>query len=307
MKEQFTVFAENIRLTIGQENDAKTKYTNLCKTLHKSYYNVEYDGKTKYLFGSYKTKTNTRPLSDDQDVDVIFKIPEETYVRFKDYQGNGPSALLQEVKDILKQTYPNTDEIKAWEKIVLVKFANNRHNIEVVPAFELEDKTFIIPNSKNGGSWDSFDPREQINNFQSSNDITNKLAADLTRMMKTWVQNTSSLNYQSYNLVNDTIAFLKVYYNEGTDYSDYHLVIKNWLQHQKNFGDNNLESHFKTALERAEKAVSFIDEGKPKEASLEWIKIFGNEFPKVFENPISESKTRIFAAPSAPYANRKVK
>jgi hypothetical protein len=307
MKKQFTKFSENNRLTESQETDAKTKYTGVCKTLHKSYYENEYDGKTKLLFGSYKTKTNTRPVSEKQDVDVIFKIPEETYNKFKNYEGNGPSALLQEIKDILKKTYTTTDEIKGWGKVVLVKFADNKHNVEVLPAFELEDKTFIIPNSENGGSWDDFDPREQVNIFQTSNNTTNTLTADLTRMMKTWVKNTSSLDYKSYTLLNDVMEFLKNDYKNGADYSDYHLVVKDCFKYLQENCDSNLDSHLKSAVDRAEKAVEYIDGNKPKEASIEWRKIFGNEFPLVTENPVTESKTRVFAAPSSPYASFKIK
>lgn len=307
MKKQFTKFSENIRLKESQETDAKTKYNGVCKTLHKSYYDNEYDGKTKLLFGSYRTKTNTRPLSENQDVDVIFKIPEATYNKFKNHNGNGPSALLQEIKNVLAKTYTTTERIKGWGKVVLVKFANNKHNIEVLPAFELEDKTFIIPNSENGGSWDDFDPRDQLKTFRTSNATTNSLTADLTRMMKTWVDNTSSLKYKSYNLLNDTMNFLKTNYENGADYSDYHLVIKECFKYLKDNCDSSLDGHLKSACDRADKAVDYIDNNKPSEASIEYRKIFGTEYPLVTVNPISESKTRVFATPSSPYASFKTK
>lgn len=307
MKKQFTKFSENIRLKESQETDAKTKYNGVCKTLHKSYYDNEYDGKTKLLFGSYRTKTNTRPLSENQDVDVIFKIPEETYNKFKNYNGNGPSALLQEIKNILAKTYTTTDRIKGWGKVVLVKFANNKHNTEVLPAFELENKTFIIPNSENGGSWDDFDPRDQLEIFRSSNTTTNSLTADLTRMMKTWVDNTSSLSYKSYNLLNDIMNFLKTNYKNGADYSDYHLVINDYFKYLEDNCDSGLDGHLKSALDRADKAVVYIGNNKPSEASIEYRKIFGSEYPLVTVNPVSESKTRVFTTPSLPYASFKTK
>lgn len=307
MKEQFTKFSKKIRLTESQENDAKTKYTNVCKTLHNAYYENDYDGGTKFLFGSYKTKTNTRPLSVDQDVDVLFKIPKETYDRFKEYDGNGPSALLQEIRGVLNKTFSTTDKIKGWGKIVLVEFAENKHNIEVLPAFELEDKSFKIPNSESGGSWDDFDPRDQIKIFQASNEETNTLTVDLTRMMKTWVKNTESLDYKSYTLLSDIIKFLDKNYKDGAEYSDYHLVIRDCLKYLKDNGDDSSDSYLKTALGRAEKAVSFIADNKPKEASLEWKKIFGDDiYPLVTENPIVENKTRVFSTPSFPYGNFKI-
>jgi len=55
MKKQFKNFNKNIRLTDKQEEDAKTKYDGVCKSLHNYYYpNKKYDGSTKFLFGSYK-------------------------------------------------------------------------------------------------------------------------------------------------------------------------------------------------------------------------------------------------------------
>lgn len=306
MNKQFAKFSENIRLTVEQESDAKTKYTSVCKTLHNSYYENTYDGKNKFLFGSYKSNTNTRPLSTDQDVDVLFKIPEETYDKFKNYDGNGPSALLQEIRNILNKTFTTTDKIKGWGKIVLVEFAENKHNVEVLPAFELENKSFIIPNSENGGSWDIFKPRDQVNVFQSSNKKTNTLTADLTRMMKTWVKTTPSLNFKSYELLNNIITFLGTNYKNGAEYSDYHLVMKDCFQYLKNNCDSSFKNHLKTALDRITKAVDFIDDNKPKEASLELIKIFGDEFPPVKENPLVENEARVFATPSSPYANDKI-
>lgn len=301
MEKQFKKFTDNIRLTEGQENDAKTKYTGVCKALYNEYYSGEYDKKKKYLFGSYKTKTNTRPLSNNQDVDVLFKIPEETYNRFKDQNGNGPSALLQEMRGILNRKYTTTDEIKGWGKVVLVKFADNTHNIEVLPAFELEDGTFIIPNTEGGGSWESFDPREQVKTFHESNNQTNGLTADLARMIKTWVKTTSTLSYKSFTLLNDVQDFLKSNYQSGAEYNNYQQVVLDFLNYLKGSCDNDKEGHVNTAIHRAEKAINFLSENKPREASQEWRKIFGNEFPIVLQNPIKERRTRVFDKPSLPY------
>lgn len=291
MKEQFKKFNEDIKLTSNQREDAKMKYTNVCKTLHKKYYDSDFDGKTKLLFGSYKTKTNTRPLSEMQDVDVIFKITQETFDKFFNYKSNGPAALLQEIKDVLKETYTTTDKIRAWAKVVLVKMADNTHNVEVLPALELENGTFTIPNSTNGGSWENFDPRKQIDEFQASNDTTNGLTAELARMMKSWNRNISSMYYPSHELLNDIIAFLKTEFTTGAEYEDYHEVVKNFLDYVKSRCNNeDRKSHIQTAYNRVVKAIEYMDDDKPKEASEEWRKIFGDKFPKVHENPKKEHK-----------------
>jgi len=77
MQEQFLKFYENIKLTSAQREDAKTKYTGVCKKLHDHYYSdAEYDGSTKLLIGSYGKQTHIRPA---RDVDVIFIMPPEKF------------------------------------------------------------------------------------------------------------------------------------------------------------------------------------------------------------------------------------
>lgn len=278
----------------------------MCKTLHKHYYKSNYCGNTKFLFGSYKTKTNIRPLSDKQDVDVILKIPREVFDKFDRYESNGQAALLQEVKDILKETYTTTDRISAWGKVVLVKMSDNTHNVEVLPALENEDGTFIIPNSEDGGKWENFNPRQQVDEFHNSNgdEQTQGLTAELTRMIKTWVKNTSTLNYSSFEILNDVISFLKIEYTSGASYKDYHEVVKNFLEKIKNNCQNeDKKSYLKTAYDRAVKAIEYMDNDKLKEASEEWRKIFGEKFPKIYQNPSKENNNVVpIVKPAAPWS-----
>ncbi|MCK4663582.1 MAG: nucleotidyltransferase [Bacteroidales bacterium] len=305
MKKEFKTFCENIKLTQSQRDDAKTKFDGVCKKLHNHYYDSEYDGATKYLFGSYKTKTNTRPLSDNQDVDVLFKISKETFDKFDEYESNGQSALLQEVKDILKEKYTTTDKISSWGKVVLIVFTEGNHNVEVLPGYEQEDGTFLIPNTEDGGSWETFDPRTQIDEFRTSNDKTDGLTAELCRMIKTWVKNTSSLkeNYKSFKIVENVMAFLESDFEEGESYEEYHNVVKNFLDYLNGICGENIENHVITAYNRTVKAIEYMDNDKPSEASDEWRKIFGSEFPKVKENPKNENhnKNRIIVNPSSPW------
>jgi len=301
MEKEFAKFADNIRLTENQQQDAKTKYEGVCEKLHTSYYDTEYDGSTKFLFGSYKTKTNIRPLTPDQDVDVIFKIPDETYKRFKNYDGNGPSALLQEIRGYLKEKYTTTDKIKAWGKVVLVQFSENTHNVEVLPTHEESDNSFTIPNSSDGGSWEKFNPREEIDSFQDSNTKTNGLTADIVRMLKSWVHNTTSLDYKSYQLQKDVIKFLVNNYKNGAEYSEYSNLMEDLFQHLKKNCDESIQSYVETSLNRAKKANSLETDRKFKEASEEWRKIFGTEFPIAENNQNIDSFTRVFNSPSKQY------
>lgn len=303
MDVQFSDFCKNIRLTTDQRKDAKKKYRGVIKKLHDSYYTCEYDGKTKYLFGSNKTESDIRPIRDGQDVDVLFKIPQETFDKFDKYESNGQSALLQEIKTLLNEKYTSTDAIKGWGKVVLVEFSGNKHNVEVLPALEQDNGTFLIPNTEGNGSWDSFDPRKQIESFRVSNDKTNGLTAELTRMLKTWVKSTSSLNYKSYNLLQDVISFLQTEFKSGANFKEYAVVLKSFFDYMKARCDSSLKGHFDTAYSRSVKAIQYMDNDKPKEASCEWRKVFGElMFPKVKYNPSpKKSNDRVIKSPVAPW------
>lgn len=277
MKKQFKTFNLNIRLTENQESDAKTKYDGVCKTLHNYYYQSEYNGSTKFLFGSYKKKTNIRPIVREQDVDVLFYMPDEEFKKYDEYKGNGQSALLANIRAILKDTYTTTDRIKAWGKVVLVEFSENKHNIELLPAWENSDGTFKIPNTENGGSWETFDPRADIDIFKVSNKSTNGLTATLSRMMKSWKRNTASLTIKSFKIEQYVIDFLDDNYDEDIEMSE---VSQMFFQYLISYIDAYNKSYVQTALNRANKAVKYESEQKFDKACEEWKKIYGELFPK---------------------------
>ena len=277
MQKQFDTFCENIRLTGKQEEDAKVKYDGVCETLNNYYYEEsKYDGSTKFLFGSYKKKTNIRPLTTSQDVDVIFKMPIEEFDKYNNTAGNGQSALLQKIKDILKDKYTTTDKIKGWGKVVLVQFADGTHNVEVVPAWEQENGTFKIPNTEDGGRWEIFNPRNDINSFEESNKNTKGLTADLTRILKKWKREVSSLSLKSYAIENYVIDFLSGY---SASNKDYDIIVRDSFVYLHDSVDGSNKSYIETALDRANKAIDYAEEENYQKANDEWQKIFVDEFP----------------------------
>ena len=298
----FEDFIENLSLTDAQRKDAKTKYTGVIDCLAKHFYDRNSNSNDQFLFGSYKTKTNIRPIDDGSDVDVLFKIDEDTYEKYED----NPSGLLQEVRKALKDKYTTTEEIHAWGKVVLVKFCDGHHNVEVLPAFENDDDTFKIPNTEDGGSWEeSFDPREQVNSFDNSNSDTDGLTRELAKMLKNWVRNTISLNYKSYLLVKDVISFLDDSYPNGKGSEKYDVIVRDFLIYKKNRLSSNDEriSHFETAVSRANKAIQYEKEGKHIEASEEWRKVFDSSmFPKAKENEEREQDVYKFSTAPKPWS-----
>lgn len=302
MEREFLDFINEITLTQCQCEDAQTKYTGVCQKLYSHYYNGEYDDGKKYLFGSYKTKTNVRPLTEDQDVDVLFKIPQSTYDKFDKYESNGQAALLQEVRNILKEKYTTTDTIKAWGKVVLVQFQENHHNVELLPALEQDDGAFLIPNSENGGSWETFVPRAEVERFQTSNESTNGLTRELAKMLKTWAHNTTSMSYKSCKRLDDVITFLDEFYPQGKETTSYAKIVFDFFDYMSSRCGDDIKNYINTALSHARKALEYDNNEKPVEASEQWRTIFGDKFPKVQSNPIKKNESQSIINPIRPWS-----
>lgn len=295
----FTKFIENITLTGSQWNDAKTKYEGVCACLDKHFYDSAYNESHKFLFGSYKLKTCVRPIVPEQDVDVLFKIDYSTYEKYQD----NPGGLLQEVRKALKEKYTTTDTIKAWGKVVLIHFSDGKHNVEVLPAFELMNGHFLIPNTEDGGSWNTFDPRTPIKSFQESNQSSNNLTQDLTKMIKAWKRNTSTLEYKSYKIAEDVKNFVNYFYPNGTDVTKYLSVIKDFYTYLYNrvSSTDTRYSHISTAKTRVDKAYQYEEDGKHIESSEELIKVFGEVFPKEEKNDTNSRENNSFKTAPSPW------
>lgn len=279
MQKQFEKLLKNVALTKAQRKDAKTKYTGVCKVVHDHFYEEEYDGSTKLLFGSYAgvKRTAIRPFSEGQDVDVLFKIPKEIFDQYDAHQGNGQSELLQKIRDILLDSkYALGEKPKAWGKVILVKTADGTHNVEILPAYELADGSFKIPNSENGGSWEFFDPRADLENFRLSNTATDKLTRKLTRMIKRWALTVESLSLKSFEIENFVINFLKSYDYEDKKYS---IIITDFFQYLSNNVGHDNQSFAETAKNRSAKALDFERNEEFESATEEWQKVFGPSFP----------------------------
>lgn len=276
MQKLFEQFDENLKLTEAQRNDAKTKYTGVCEKLHSHFYGTTYTDKTHYLFGSYKKHTSIRPIIENQDVDIIFKMPAEKYQAYADNSGNAQSQLLQDVRNVLSEKYPTVEKITAWGKVVLVKTSAGSHNIEIVPAWEQEDKTFIIPNSEDSGKWEVIDYRAEIQRFSNSNKETNGMTRKLSRMLKSWARNIATLTIKSYELENIVMNFLKVTDINEKSYSQIFNLLFSYMTTL--YSDSNY-SLITSAKDRTSKALDFEKNEEFTKSAEEWRKIFGDLFP----------------------------
>lgn len=271
----FSDFLTAIKLTPSERADAKTKYDGVCSKLHSYYYpNTTYNGDTRLLIGSYGKRTHIRPA---RDVDVIFVMPPDKFAQYADNRANPQSQLLQDVRSILLEKYPNTP-IRAWGKVVRLEFSSPNHQVDLLPAWEQANGTFLIPNSENNGSWDISDPRAEIERIQNSHSQTSK-TRPLIRMIKKWAGE-CTVNLSSYEIEQSVLSYI----NSSHSNISYSQVVNDFFGYFKNISTGQVQSHLSTAHGRAIKACEFENKGDMLSASAEWIKIFGTSFPQALKN-----------------------
>ena len=149
--------------------------------------------------GSYgrNTAINT------SDLDVMVILPENEYDHFASLRGNGPSKLLQAVRNALLSTYPNTS-IRGDGQVVVVNFSDGM-KFEILPAFyhmvgfgiyKSWDGTFIYPISNMGGNWLSTNPKAEQEAIAKQNTYSNGLLVETCKHIR-YVRDTV---YSSYHL-----------------------------------------------------------------------------------------------------------
>lgn len=153
--EMFEQFLNN--LSIDNSEQISNRYGEITRCLNKKYRDTESKTANSLQVGSYGRYTAIKGVS---DLDMIYVLPKSEWERFKDGR---QSALLQEVKEAIKDRYSRTD---AWGdgQVVVVSFGDQE--IEVLPAFEQDDGSFKYPNTSNGGSWPITKPRMRFKPFQ---------------------------------------------------------------------------------------------------------------------------------------------
>ncbi|MCW3106492.1 MAG: hypothetical protein JWQ09_998 [Segetibacter sp.] len=293
MNDHFLKLIENIKLTEKQQEDAITKFTNVCKTIHASYYpEIEYDGSTIVLIGSYGKMTNIRP---PRDIDVVFKLPVREFTRINGLNGNKQSQLLQHIRSILIDRFPLTKEISAWGKVVVVPFSEGTHTVEVLPAWERPDGSFTIPNSENGGFWDWSHPVAEMNHIFQSNEQTG-ISNDFIRICKKWVE-FCNVDIESFIVEIVIVNYLV----DHTFKNGYALLTYNFFVYLigqvntvllrptgalHNLGYKWL-SRAISARDRAAKAINYERSGSISDAVGEWKKIFGDDFQHLQQGKLS--------------------
>lgn len=177
---KFQKFCSSILITSNVAEDISYRYKRITKQLNKDFWNTESDTSHSLYVGSYGRDTDIHV----SDIDVLFQLPYSVYERIDNHSGNGQSALLAEVRDSLKNTYKTT-HISSDGQIVAIKF-DDGVNFEIVPSFVNKDKSYTYPDSNDGGSWKTTNPKPEIEEIRKTNETLNGNLKNLCRMARAW-------------------------------------------------------------------------------------------------------------------------
>ena len=288
----FEKFLKELELSPTERQDAEAKALRISKSLFAAYYPDQSFNYDCYgIVGSYGKGTAGRPRT---DVDMIFVFPVSEFDRFNGIVGNKQSYLLQDVKSVLLDTFPNTD-IKGDGPVVKVPFST--YDFEVVPVFRYEGNLFITPHTKNGGSWGYSNPAAEIQCLRNTDGSSLNKGTHLVKMLKAWKRE-CNVEMRSVCLEVAATCFIDQWVHKGQGLFYYDWMVRDFFEYLLRFRidgwakpagiDEKIllgdlwQSKCQTAYDRAAKASDYEHKDQEYLAAIEWQKIFGSQFKAEF-------------------------
>ncbi len=281
--DDFKTFVENLRITNGDQ--ISDRYGRITRALNRKYRGTESKTDNSLRVGSYGRFTAIKNIS---DLDMIYEMPASQWDRFKEEGIGKQSALLQEVKAAIQESYPKT-RMRGDGQVVVVSFGNQE--VEVVPGFKQEDGSYKYPDAKNGGKWKITNPNPEIKAISEANKTTQNVRR-LCKMVRAWKRR-QGVNMGG--LLIDTLVFnffLSSDKYNGKGYRYYDGLCRDFFEFLADQPDLNYYKapgsrqhvYVKSKFQRkARKAYNLClkaieAEGKAS-ANKNWKQIFGRNFP----------------------------
>jgi len=285
---KFENFCKNILISDTNISNIKYRYERITQQLNKDFWGIDSKFSHSLYVGSYGRDTDIHV----SDIDMLFVLPYSVYEQYNKYTGNKQSALLQAVRNSIQKTYDKTF-IKADGQVIGVNFTDGIC-FEIVPTFTNNDNSFTFPDSNNGGSWKTTNPKPEIKAINEKNQEWNKNLKRLCRMIRVWKD---VHNVPMGGLLIDTFAhnFLKSWGHNDKSYTYYDWMVRDFFKYLKDqnkeqtywlaVGSNqyilrkgNFEAKASKAYNLVLEAINYEDKQQDYSANLKWREVFGTKF-----------------------------
>ena len=198
------------RHPINQEirNTISSRYKRITKAINIAFWNSESDSLHSIYVGSYGRDTAITT----SDIDILFEMPDAEYEHFTNMTGNGPSRLLQAVKNAILDTYPRS-LVRGDGQVVVVSFSDGM-KFEILPTFRNElwgtwDGTYKYPDTHMGGNWLSANPRAEIEAINNKDKESNGLFKATCQHIR-YVRDTKFTSYHLSGILIDSFVYLAI-------------------------------------------------------------------------------------------------
>ena len=256
--------------------------------MNREYWDSESEVYHSLYVGSYGRGTDIRY----SDIDMLFQLPFETYIKFDNYSGNGQSALLQEVKNAVEKTYKSY--MRADGQVIVIKFTDGVI-FELVPCFINKNDSYTYPDTHDGGKWRKTNPKPEIKEINDANNRWKKNLKRLCRMARAWKYN---WDMPIGGLLIDTLAynFMKDWSYQDKSYLYYDYMSRDFFKFLKD--QNEEQSYWNSPGANQQvyrtgkfeykalrcynislEAIKFEEEKKEWSANQKWREIYGSKFP----------------------------
>lgn len=290
--ENFRAFRDEYLISQVLMGSISYRYKRITKQLNTDFWNTDSDVSHSLYIGSYGRDTAAKGVS---DIDMYFKLPFSVWEKYNGYQGNGQSALLQAVRASMQKTYPSTS-LKGDGQVVIVSFTDGI-TFEVLPVFDNKGGSMTFPDSNDGGSWKTCDPKAEMDSFATRNQEANHNLKAIGRMARIWKSENSApisgmlIDTLAYNFIDSWLHKDKSYLYHDFLVRDFFLSLSkcdatqewwrapgsgSWVRRTGGFERKAL-----AAYNSAVEAITAETNAHKWAAHQSWRKIFGTTYPDV--------------------------
>ncbi|MDP4022047.1 hypothetical protein Q8W71_05395 [Methylobacterium sp. NEAU 140] len=285
--QRFARFHADLNPTAEQVEDAIGKAKRVGQALERAYGGEATDAPPVFAVGSWGKGTQVRSST---DIDIMVRFDASVFQRFHTYACNGQSALLQEIKERLETSYPQTRK-RGDGQVVQIDF--NSILVELVPVFPVGNGQFVMPDTNGGGTWKTVDPIAQINHIDTVDREHNGNVRALAKMIKRW-KHEHSVDLKSYLIEFIVADFVQQCGWGKCNYFWYDWLMRDCFKFLRTRADgqvrlpgtseivplgNEWVSKVDTAIGIAETACVYERLDLDLLAGMEWQKIFGPRIP----------------------------
>ena len=301
------------RLAVSNRADISNSYEGITKKLNQKFRNSDSDTLHRLQVGSFGRRTAIHGIS---DLDMVFEMPPELLARYQARVRNGPSQLLADVRAALLEKYSPTT-IRGDGPVVVVEFG--KYVVEVLPAFLQADNTYVYGLTKQGGSWMSTNPRDEMSAFDAYDRAWGGNARKVAKMLRAWKNNMGAPlgGYLIDTLVIQFFASHPPLQNSSeSDYPRLLVQLFSWLSALEDDGSwpapgsgemvsakGRFTGKARKALRHCQEAIEAND---LTERTRKWRSVFGHRFPVMRRAVLQDVEIADLTAPNEQFIEDQV-